>query len=50
MAAPQALATLRNAMIYLLATVPARTRPEALEQLQLHPERAQKLIGISQRE
>jgi hypothetical protein len=49
-AAPQVLAALRNAAIHLLATVPADSAPEALEWLQLHPEHAHKLIGITQRE
>lgn len=47
-AAPQVLAALRNAVVHLLPTVPAKTRPEALEWLQMHPEYAQKLIGIPQ--
>lgn len=49
-AAPQVLAALRNAVVHLLADVDARSRPEALEQLQLDPERAKKLIGIPQGE
>lgn len=49
-AAPQVLATLRNAIIHLLADVDARSVPEAIEYLQIHPNVAQKLIGIPQRE
>ncbi|MDY3557419.1 ISAs1 family transposase [Gemmata sp. JC717] len=49
-AAPQVLAALRNAAIHLLGNVPARSTPEALEWLQLHPEYAHKLIGIPQSE
>jgi hypothetical protein len=48
--APQVLAALRNAVIHLLSGVPAKNRPEAIEQLQIHPEQAQTLIGIPQRE
>lgn len=47
--APQVLAALRNAVVYLLADVEAKSRPEAIERLQLHPEEARKLIGIPQR-
>lgn len=46
--APQVLAAFRNAAIHLLTEVEAKSRPEAIEILQLHPERAKKLIGISQ--
>ncbi|MDY3558860.1 ISAs1 family transposase [Gemmata sp. JC673] len=49
-AAPQVLAALRNAAIHMLATISADSTPEALEWLQLHPEHAHKLIGITQRE
>jgi predicted transposase YbfD/YdcC len=45
-AAPQVLAALRNAVVHLLAGVGARSRPEAIERLQLHPEEARKLIGL----
>jgi predicted transposase YbfD/YdcC len=44
--APQVLAALRNAVIHLLAQVNAKSHPEAIEQLQVHPEEAQLLIGI----
>jgi predicted transposase YbfD/YdcC len=44
--APQVLAALRNAVVHLLAEVDARSRPEAIEQLQVHPEQAHRLIGI----
>lgn len=44
--APQILAALRNAAVHLLATVEAASCPEAIEQLQLHPDRAMKLIGV----
>ena len=46
--APQVLAALRNAVVHLLAQVPADSRPEAIELLQIHPERARELIGIPQ--
>jgi predicted transposase YbfD/YdcC len=46
--APQILAALRNAVVHLLAGVPAQSRPEAIEILQLHPNDARKLIGIPQ--
>ena len=46
--APQVLAVLRNAIVHLLAAVDAQSLPEAIEQLQIHPARAQELIGISQ--
>ena len=49
-AAPQVLAALRNAVVHLLATVGAKSRPEAIERLQIHPERAKALIGIPQPE
>jgi len=44
--APQVLAALRNAVVHLLANVAARSRPEAIEYLQIHPEQAQRLIGV----
>ena len=46
--APQVLAALRNAVIHLLTEVDAKSRPEAIEILQLHPEQARTLIGIPQ--
>ena len=46
--APQVLAALRNAVVHLLAGVESRSRPEAIEYLQVHPEEAKKLIGIPQ--
>jgi predicted transposase YbfD/YdcC len=45
--APQVLAGLRNAVIHLLAQVEAKSCPEAIEILQVHPEEALKLIGIT---
>ncbi len=48
--APQVLAALRNAVVHLLATVDAKSCPEAIEHLQIHPEEAKKLIGIPQDE
>lgn len=47
-AAPQVLAALRNAVVHLLGTVRCRSRPEAIEVLQIHPDRARSLIGIPQ--
>lgn len=49
-AAPQVLAALRNAVVHILAAIPAKSTPEALELLHMHPEHAQRLIGIPQRE
>jgi Transposase DDE domain len=49
-AAPQVLAALRNAVVHLLATVEAASRPEAIERLQMNPEQAKNLIGIPQSE
>jgi len=46
--APQVLAALRNAVIHLLTEVDAKSRPEAIEILQLRPEQARTLIGIPQ--
>lgn len=46
--APQVLAALRNAVIHLLTEVAAKSRPEAIEILQLNPGQARMLIGISQ--
>ena len=48
--APQVLAAVRNVVVHLLADVDAKSRPEALELLQLHPENARNLIGILQLE
>jgi hypothetical protein len=48
--APQVLAALRNAVVHLLATVPARNHPEAIELLQIDPAQARSLIGIPQLE
>jgi predicted transposase YbfD/YdcC len=48
--APQVLAGLRNAVIHLLAQVEAKSCPEAIEMLQVHPEEAKRLIGITQTE
>jgi predicted transposase YbfD/YdcC len=44
--APQVLAALRNAVIHLLTEIDAKSRPEAIEILQLHPAQARALIGI----
>jgi len=46
-AALQVLATLRNAVIHLLAGVEGESRPAATEYLQTRPEEAKKLIGLS---
>ena len=46
--APQILAALRNAVVHLLAGVQAASRPEAIEILQTHPNRARMLIGLPQ--
>jgi hypothetical protein len=46
--APQVLAALRNAVIHLLTGIDAKSRPEAIEILQLHPAQARALIGIPQ--
>jgi predicted transposase YbfD/YdcC len=48
--APQVLAALRNAVVHLLAEVESASRPAAIEQLQIRPEEAEKLIGISHTE
>jgi predicted transposase YbfD/YdcC len=48
--APQVLAALRNTMLHLLATVEADSRPAAIEELQIQPNRARQLIGIPQSE
>jgi predicted transposase YbfD/YdcC len=48
--APQVLAALRNAVVHLLAETGAGSHREAIEILQVHPEKAHKLIGIPQRE
>jgi predicted transposase YbfD/YdcC len=45
---PQILAALRNAVVHLLAGVQAESRPEAIEILQTHPDRARTLIGLPQ--
>ena len=46
--APQVLAALRNAMVYLDSKIRAISVPAAIEILQLHPDLAQQLIGIPQ--
>jgi Transposase DDE domain len=46
--APQILAAIRNTVVHLLASVEAASCSEAIEQLQIHPDRAKKLIGIPQ--
>lgn len=45
-AAPQVLAAPRNAVVHLLTGVRAKSHPEAIERLQIHPEQARALIGI----
>jgi predicted transposase YbfD/YdcC len=49
-AAPQVLAAFRNAIVHLLSSVQAISRPAAIECLQIDPTQAMKLIGIPQRE
>jgi predicted transposase YbfD/YdcC len=49
-AAPQVLAAFRNAVVHLLAAVPADSNPAAIERLQLHPQEAWELIGLPQSE
>ena len=46
--APQVLAALRNAVVHLLAGVPADSHPAALETLQVNPDRAKTLLGVPQ--
>ena len=46
--APPVLAGLRNAVLHLLAGVPADSHPAAIEHLQANPDHAQRLIGIPQ--
>lgn len=46
--APQVLAAVRNAVVHLLSGVAAKSRPEAIEYLQIHPDEARSLIGIPQ--
>jgi len=48
--APQVLAALRNAIIHLLASVPAENYRAACEHLQVNPTQAHTLLGIAQRE
>ena len=43
--APQVLAAVRNCVVHLLSQVESRSCPEAIELLQLNPERARELIG-----
>ena len=45
---PQVLAGIRNALIHLLAGIETAFRPEAIEELQTHPNNAHDLIGIPQ--
>lgn len=46
-ATPQVLAAFRNVVVYLLTKVAgAKSRPEAIERLQIDPEMAKELIGI----
>lgn len=44
--APQVLASLRNAVVYLLSKVKAESRVAAIERLQARPEEAKTLIGL----
>jgi hypothetical protein len=44
--APQVLAGLRNAVVHLLASVSAPSRPAAIERLSARPTEALELIGI----
>lgn len=46
--APQVMAALRNAVVHLLSRVQAKSCPEALERLQIHPAEARQLIGVPQ--
>jgi hypothetical protein len=46
--APQVLAALRNAVVHLLAGVPADSTPAAIEHLQVNPDRAKSLLGVPQ--
>lgn len=46
--APQVLAALRNAVVHLLAGVPADSTPAAIEYLQVNPDRAKTLLGVPQ--
>lgn len=46
-AAPQVFAALRNAVVHLLSCVQAKSYPEAIEILQVHPDQAHALVGIS---
>ncbi len=46
--APQVLAAVRSAVVHLLSGVAAKSRPEALEYLQINPDEARSLIGIPQ--
>ncbi len=48
--APEALAAIRNAVIHLRSKVDTKSQPEAIEILQIHPDRAKELIGIAQGE
>jgi hypothetical protein len=43
--APQVLAALRNAVVHLLAGVPAESRAAAIERLNARPEEALSLLG-----
>ena len=44
--APQILAGLRNAVVHLIRSVDAESRPDALEQLAARPNQAMELIGL----
>jgi predicted transposase YbfD/YdcC len=44
--APQVLASLRNAVVYLLSGVKAESRVAAIERMQARPEEAKALIGL----
>ena len=46
--APRVPAALRNAVVHLLAGVPADGNPAAIEHLRVNPERARRLLGVAQ--
>jgi len=47
-AGPPVLAALRNAVVHLLAGVPADSNPAAIEHLQVNPDQAKTLLGVPQ--
>jgi hypothetical protein len=44
--APQVLAAVRNRVVHQLSQVDSRSCPEAIELLQMNPERSRELIGV----